>query len=68
MDTLAWSRRLPAIGPGSKLAIMDAGAYFIPFSTSFSVPQPGIVMLDHNGHTLSRRGETFDDVVHRDSF
>jgi diaminopimelate decarboxylase len=68
MDTLAWSRRLPAIGPGSKLAIMDAGAYFIPFSTSFSFPQPGIVMLDHNGHTLSRRGETFDDVVHRDSF
>ena len=31
---------------GRPLAIMDAGAYFVPFSTSFSFPRPAIVSVD----------------------
>jgi diaminopimelate decarboxylase len=66
MDTLAWSLRFTEIEAGDVLAIMDAGAYFVPFSTSFSFPQPAIVMLDGEEVSLVRRAETFEDLVHRD--
>ncbi|HVU02563.1 MAG TPA: hypothetical protein VHE30_12465 [Polyangiaceae bacterium] len=66
MDSLAWTRRLPRLTPGTTLAIMDAGAYFVPFSTSFSFPRPAIVLLDKGRATLIRRGETFEDLVGRD--
>jgi diaminopimelate decarboxylase len=41
---------------------MDAGAYFVPFSTSFSFPRPAIVALDEGVARLLRRRETFDDL------
>jgi diaminopimelate decarboxylase len=66
MDTLAWCVRMPELTPGSRLAIMDTGAYFIPFSTSFSFPQPGLVMVDEGRSWIARRYETFDDLVRRD--
>jgi diaminopimelate decarboxylase len=66
MDTLAWSIRLPRLSPGDLLAIMDAGAYFVPFSTSFSFPQPAIAIVDHGEAHLARRRETFEDLVRRD--
>ena len=66
MDTLMWAARLPELAPGDTLAILDAGAYFVPFSTSFSFPQPGIVAVDDGDVKLLRRGETFDDLVQRD--
>jgi diaminopimelate decarboxylase len=66
MDTLAWSLRFPELAPGDVLAIMDAGAYFVPFATSFSFPQPAIVMLDGDRVSLVRRAETFEDLVRRD--
>ena len=68
MDTLAWSIRLPRLERGDLLAIMDAGAYFVPFSTSFSFPQPAIVMIEHGGGRVVRRRETFEDLVRRDLF
>jgi diaminopimelate decarboxylase len=48
---------------GDTLAIMDAGAYFVPFATSFSFPQPAIIALDGGKERLLRRAETFDDLV-----
>jgi len=42
---------------------MDAGAYFVPFSTSFSFPQPAIVMVEDGRARLLRRAETFEDLV-----
>ena len=68
MDTLAWSMRLPRLARGDLLAIMDAGAYFVPFSTSFSFPQPAIVMVEGGEARVVRRRETFDDLVRRDAF
>jgi diaminopimelate decarboxylase len=65
-DILYRHWRLPELVPGDLLAIMDAGAYFVPFSTSFSFPQPGIVMVDELGSRLVRRAETFEDMVVRD--
>jgi diaminopimelate decarboxylase len=62
-DVLSWSAPLPALEVGDALAIMDAGAYFVPFATSFSFPQPAIVMLDGAEIQLLRRAETFEDIV-----
>jgi diaminopimelate decarboxylase len=67
MDTLAWAWRLPELRPGAQLAILDAGAYFVPFSTSFSFPQPAIAIIDGSSHQLLRRAETFEDMVDRDA-
>ena len=57
----AWC--LPVLEPGDGLAIMDTGAYFVPFATCFSFPRPGIVMLDRGRERVLRRFETFDDMV-----
>lgn len=65
-DTLRWAARLPELRPGDTLAIMDSGAYFVPFSTSFSFPQPGIVMVQEGRVTPIRRAETFSDRVSYD--
>ena len=65
-DTLRWAVSLPELAVGDTLAIMDAGAYFVPFATSFSFPQPAIVMLDEGGVRPLRRAETFDDLVSHD--
>lgn len=65
-DTLYWSARLPPLEPGDSVLIMDAGAYFVPFATSFSYPQPPVVMIDNGMATQLRRGERFEDLVHYD--
>ena len=67
MDTLAWSRSLPALQSGSVLCIADAGAYFVPFSTSFSFAQPAAVMVEGSDTKLVRRAERFEDLVRRDA-
>lgn len=66
MDVLYPSWDFPELQRGEALAIMDSGAYFVPFSTSFSYPQPGIVALGRTSERLVRRRETFDDLVRRD--
>ena len=58
---------LPALQPGDSVAIMDAGAYFVPFATSFSFPQPGIVMVRDGEVVPLRRAETFEDLIDRDA-
>lgn len=62
-DVLAWSAPLPALEVGDAIAIMDSGAYFVPFGTSFSFPQPAIVMLDGAEVRLLRRAEAFEDII-----
>jgi diaminopimelate decarboxylase len=66
-DTLYAAARLPELVAGDSVAIMDAGAYFVPFSTSFSFPRPAVVMVDGDDVQVLRRRETFDDLVSRDT-
>jgi diaminopimelate decarboxylase len=66
-DTLRWAVRLPELRVGDTLAIMDAGAYFVPFSTAFSFPRPGIVLVDDGRVTALRRAETFEDMLQLDT-
>lgn len=60
----AW--RLPELEPGDALAIMDAGAYFVPLATCFSFPRPGVVSVKDGEVEVLRRPETFEDLVARD--
>lgn len=62
-DTLYPTWRGPALSQGDAVVIMDAGAYFVPFSTSFSYPRPAIIALDHGQPKLLRRAERFEDIV-----
>lgn len=66
-DVICNAIELPTLSVGDRLAIMDSGAYFVPFSTSFSYPQPGIVMADGDKVRSIRRPETFEDIIHRDN-
>jgi diaminopimelate decarboxylase len=62
-DVLVWACSLPELTPGDKLMIADAGAYFVPFATSFSFPQPAIVLVSDGKERLIRRAERFEDLV-----
>jgi diaminopimelate decarboxylase len=55
--------RLPELRAGDHLLVMDAGAYFVPFSTSFSFPRPAIVTVSDGHVQRLRRAETFDDLL-----
>ncbi len=68
MDCLRASVELPRLGVGDTLAIMDAGAYLVPFSNSFCFPQPGVVVVEQGRETLVRRAETFEDMIDRDTY
>jgi diaminopimelate decarboxylase len=66
-DVLYPNVALPETRVGDVLAIMDSGAYLVPFSTSFSFPQPGIVALHADGNSeWIRRPEAFQDMRQRD--
>ncbi len=65
-DVVRWAISLPPLRAGDTLAFMDAGAYFVPFETSFSFPRPAVVLLDGGREELLRRAETFEDLVRRD--
>lgn len=56
-DTLIDEIELPLPCIGDVLAIMDAGAYFVPFSTAASAPRPAIVSIGPTGdiETLRQR-------------
>jgi diaminopimelate decarboxylase len=58
--------RLPPLHRGHLLAIMDSGAYFVPFSTAFSFPRPGVVACLDGSTTVWRRPETFAEMIDRD--
>jgi diaminopimelate decarboxylase len=65
-DVLVNHWRLPPLAPGHVLAIMDTGAYFVPFSTTFSFPKPAIVVQDGTDLQVVRRAETFEDITSLD--
>jgi diaminopimelate decarboxylase len=62
-DVLYQHWRLPPLTPGHVLAIMDSGAYFVPFSTTFSFPKPAIVLQDGQRVTVLRPRETYEDMT-----
>lgn len=65
-DVLYPSWHLPPLRPGDGLAIMASGAYFVPFASSFSFAQPGVVMIEGGRETLLRKAETFSHMTSLD--
>jgi diaminopimelate decarboxylase len=66
MDVLYGAWELPELEVGDVLAILDSGAYFVPFATSFSFPQPAIAIVEDGRHQLLRRAEQFEDLARLD--
>ena len=67
-DVIADAAALPETAVGDAIVVMDSGAYFVPFSTSFSFPQPAIVGVEGTGEvTVLRRAQSYDDVIQRDA-
>lgn len=65
-DVLCHSLALPVLAEGDGLAILDSGAYFVPFATSFSFPQPAIVAWERGEAHLLQRRESDADMITRD--
>lgn len=65
-DIVFKQKKLPSLSPGDILAVMDAGAYFVPNQMNFSNPRPGAVMLDSGREELIRNHESFEDIIARD--
>lgn len=66
-DVLAIAKPFPRIEPGDVVAIMDAGAYFVPNQMNFSNPRPAAVMVRDGKAQLIRARESFADIVRLDS-
>lgn len=66
-DVLGLHRTLPVLEPGDVVAVMDAGAYFVPNQTNFSNPRPAIVGVRASTSSLLRKRERFEDIVQHDS-
>lgn len=65
-DVLGWQRRMPQFAAGDVVAIMDAGAYFIPNQMHFSNPKAAGVMVENGEPRLIRGRESFAEVVRFD--
>ena len=65
-DVLFTGKLLPRLKAGDVVAIMDAGAYFVPNQMNFSNPRPAAVMVEEGQVTLIRSRESFEDIVAHD--
>lgn len=67
-DKIYGLKTLPALELGDCIAIMDAGAYFTGFTTSFAFPRPEIILVEGGQSKIVRKRETFDQMVSLDQF
>ena len=65
-DVLLRWKRFPDVRPGDVVALMDAGAYFIPNQMNFSNPRPAAVMVDETRDWIIRERESFENIVQLD--
>ena len=65
-DFLYKIKRLPYLKRGDILALMDAGAYFIPTQANFSFPRAAAVMVGDGKQWLIRKREDYGDIVGKD--
>ena len=63
-DFLARDRELEAVEPGELLAVRDAGAYGFSMASTYNMrPRPAEVLVEGGAARLTRRRETFEDLV-----
>jgi diaminopimelate decarboxylase len=66
-DIVYRNKTMPQVYPGEILAIMDSGAYFTAWESSFGFARPAIVAASNGKHRLLRRREEFSDMIARDN-
>jgi diaminopimelate decarboxylase len=59
---------MPNIAAGEMIAILDSGAYFTSWESSFGFPRPAIVSVVDGRHCLLRDRESFDHMFSLDTF
>jgi diaminopimelate decarboxylase len=63
-DFLARDRELESVEPGELLAVRDAGAYGFSMASTYNMrPRPAEVLVEGGRARLTRRRETFEDLV-----
>jgi diaminopimelate decarboxylase len=67
-DVVYRNKPMPIVNAGEVLAILDTGAYFTSWESTFGFPRPAIVSANNGGHQLLRTRESFDNMISRDSF
>jgi diaminopimelate decarboxylase len=65
-DIVYRNKKMPVLHRGEILAIMDSGAYFTAWESSFGFPHPAVISVSEGHHWLLRRRETYEDMVARD--
>ena len=66
-DVIVAGARLPDVGPGDVVAILDTGAYQDAASSNFNaLPRPATVLVRGDHAEIVKRAETVDDVFRRD--
>jgi diaminopimelate decarboxylase len=59
---------MPKAVAGEMIAILDSGAYFTSWESSFGFPRPAIVSVLNSRHSLLRERESFDHMMSLDKF
>ena len=67
-DVVYRNKLMPKVEAGEVLAILDTGAYFTSWESTFGFPRPAIVSVMNGSHKLLRTRETLDNMISRDSF
>jgi len=63
-DVLGRDRQLPPLKPVDKVALMTAGAYGMTMASNYNArPRPAEVVVDGDRWWVSRRRETFEDLL-----
>jgi diaminopimelate decarboxylase len=68
LDLVSHAAELPEMHKGDRLAVLDTGAYFIPFANNFNGPRPAIVLIDGDHARLSRKAEDRQDLIRHDVY
>lgn len=67
-DVVYRNKQMPEIAPGEFIAILDSGAYFTSWESSFGYPRPAIVKVSNGKHEILRSRESFDHMIALDNF
>jgi diaminopimelate decarboxylase len=65
-DIVYRNKPMPDISAGDILAILDSGAYFTSWESTFGFPRPAIISVKNGRHSLLRERESIDHMMSLD--
>ena len=66
-DVVYRNKVMPEVAAGEMLAILDSGAYFTSWESSFGFPRPAVVSVINGRHSLLRERESFVHMTSLDT-